>query len=343
MSEETRRRLRIVWRVVAVAMIGGALYGLGTSGWRPIEALRGAVTGLAIAAPLTLFEGFVARTPRGAVFRRLSFAMLLTVKSAIHLAWIMAGLEIGALVVPIDGRIGLAFNVDLLHALLFSAAFSIALNFIVQIDAMLGQGELGRFVLGRYHRPREEERIFLFLDLVGSTALAERIGGVRFLELLNQVYGDIAEAITEHRGAIHKYVGDEVIVTWTPRAGLPQARCVACALAIEARLAARAAFYRERFGVAPSFRCGLHLGPVVSGELGTVKREIAYLGDTVNTAARLVDACRTHDRRCIVSAALLGRVILPPAIAAEPLGPVELRGKEAPLELFALHATAVAR
>jgi adenylate cyclase len=52
----------------------------------------------------------------------------------------------------------------------------------------------------------------------------------------------------------------------------------------------------SRFGskvcIAPQVRASLHCGPVVVGEMGSVKKEIALLGDTLNTAARLVDACR---------------------------------------------------
>jgi adenylate cyclase len=89
-----------------------------------------------------------------------------------------------------------------------------------------------------------------------------------------------------------------------------------------------------------SFRAGLHCGPVVIGEMGTIKREIALIGDAMNTAARIVDSCRDNGEAVIVSAALLQQLTIPPGIAARALGPIQLRGKKSPIELFALEAAA---
>jgi adenylate cyclase len=218
----------------------------------------------------------------------------------------------------------------------FSAGLALVINFVLQIDSLLGRGVLAAFVVGRYHRPREEERVFLFLDIVGSTALAERLGGPRFLALLDRIYHDIAEPIMAHRGDIHKYVGDEAIVTWRPKDAFPRANCVRCIFAIRARLAERAADYGATFGAQPRFRFGLHGGTVVSGELGDLKREIAFLGDAMNTTARLIDACREHGEDCIASGEVIRRLDLPPGVTARPLGAIALRGKAEPLPLFAL-------
>jgi adenylate cyclase len=312
MREATRRRLGLVYRITLVSMAWGALYGWLAAGERLSGSLYGLATGFIISAGLSSFEIFGMRSSFGLALRRRSFAEVLAAKTAIYLGVIALGQSIPPFV----------SGAALLYQTLVALVVSLAFNFVMQINTMLGQGELAKFLRGRYSRPHEEERIFLFLDLVGSTALAETIGGVRFLEFLNQVYDDIADPILEHRGEIHKYVGDEVIVTWTPAAGLPGAACIACALAIESRLAELAARYRERFGVVPRLRSGLHLGLVVSGELGSVKREIAYLGDAMNTTARLIDACRAERRSTIASDALMRRVELPPTIAADSLGPL---------------------
>ena len=62
--------------------------------------------------------------------------------------------------------------------------------------------------------------------------------------------------------------------------------------------------------------------------MGSVKKEIALSGDTLNTAARLVDVCRDSDESIIASADLLDRLLLPPHVAARSLGLIRLRGKE---------------
>jgi adenylate cyclase len=316
------------------------VYGLATSGGTPGGAARGAAIGTGIALLLVAFEMFYVRTPWGRWLLRLSFARLFAAKSAIYFA-VFTVVLVGSDLTLSGGPDGTpAFDREFATSLAFSAAFAIFITIVMQLDRLLGRGVLANFVFGRYHRPREEERVFLFLDLVGSTALAERLGGPRFMELLNRLYHDITDPIVECRGDIHKYVGDEVIVTWTRDRGLADANCVRCAFAIMGRIASLAEEYRRAFGVVPRFRIGLHVGTVVSGELGDLKQEIAFLGDTMNTTARLIDACREQDRDCIASADLVARLSLPSAIRAEPLGAIRLRGRQAPLDLVALSAAA---
>ena len=334
MQAGLKRRLFLVARIAAISMLVGAVYG-SVAG----SALRGALTGFLIGSSLSAFEIFVVARPIGAGLRRLGFVPLLVAKTLIYLGLIMAAQVAAALVVPI-GVARVSLDADLVAATLFSLAIAAAMTFVLQIDRMLGQGELARFVRGRYHRPRLEERIFLLLDLVGSTGIAERLGGERFLALLNDAYYDAGGAILEQRGEIHKYVGDEMIVTWIPSRGLADARCIHCLFAIEDALARRSAYYRERYGTMPSFRCALHLGSVVSGELGSLKQEIAYIGDGINVAARLVDASRSLDRPRLASQALLDRLALPAAFRATPLEPLTLRGRQAPLAVAALDRVA---
>src|SRR5205814_6636804 len=100
--------------------------------------------------------------------------------------------------------------------------------------------------------------------------------------------------------------------------------------------------YRRRFGVVPEFRAALHCGEIVAGEIGDVRREIAYVGDTLNVAARLLDAAKTLGRDVLVSADLLERATLPSGLTAEPLPMLTVRGRAAPLAISALRRSAAA-
>ena len=101
-------------------------------------------------------------------------------------------------------------NVDVL----FSLAISFVFVFMLDVNSLLGQNVLINFVTGRYYRPRLEERVFLFLDMEGSTGAAERLGPLAFHRLLNRFVLDLTEPIVAAHGEIHSYVGDEVIATW---------------------------------------------------------------------------------------------------------------------------------
>ena len=177
-----------------------------------------------------------------------------------------------------------------------------------------------------------------------STAIAERVGELRILDLLNRFIVDVSPAVAEAGGEIHKYVGDEVIATWRLAPGANQVDCVrACFGAFDQIDAQRSAYERD-FGLVPDFRAGLHCGPVAVGELGYLKKEIALIGDTINAAARIVEACRETENRVLASAALLDRLAaLPPGVTRRRLGEIALRGKERPLELCALEADGIGR
>jgi adenylate cyclase len=204
-----------------------------------------------------------------------------------------------------------------------------------EIGALVGRRNLRNIVLGRYHRPRSEERFFLFVDIVGSTPLAERIGPAAVHRFLNRVFRLASDPIDEHRGEIYQYVGDEMVVTWTATEGRAGARPIACFFAIRAALDEAGPQFEREFGVAPGLRAALHAGPVISGEIGGSKRDIVYHGDVMNTAARLEQATRDLGRRFIVSADAISRLAGTERYMLEPLGLQVLRGRAAPIEVYA--------
>ncbi len=160
---------------------------------------------------------------------------------------------------------------------------------------------------------------------------------MRVLDLLNRFVLDVSLGVAEAGGEIHKYVGDEVIATWRLAPGANEAGCVRACFGAFDRIAAERSAYERGFGLVPDFRAGLHCGPVAVGELGYLKKEIALIGDTMNAAARIVEACRETDNRVLASAALIDRLAaLPPGVMRLRLGELPMRGKERPLELYVL-------
>jgi adenylate cyclase len=208
--------------------------------------------------------------------------------------------------------------------------------FIVDVNSLLGQNVLLNFINGRYYAPRVESRVFLLIDMVGSTGLAERLGPLAFHRLVKRFVDDLTHPIVAAQGEIHRYIGDELIATWKLEEGIANGRCVAACFAAIDQLARRAPDYQREFGSAVMVRAGLHCGPVVTGEMGSVKREIVFLGDTVNTAARIQELCRETGDRVLASADLIDRLELPRGIAKRSLGDLRLRGKGADLALYAL-------
>jgi adenylate cyclase len=290
-----------------------------------VGALVGAVVAMAEMAERS--SAFLAR------LRALPFAAFLAAKAALQLVVIVAAMAVARWLVPVDlVPLGEALAGGLPVALL--AALAIA--FCFEVDRLLGPGTLWRLAIGRYHAPRIEERAFLMLDLAGSTAIARQIGPERFLALLDHLLAAMSPAFLAHRAEVYRYVGDGIIVSWPLAEAVEDARILRCLEDAVRRMVAERPRVAARFGVAPAGRAALHCGPVAVGAVGDAKREIAFLGDTLNTAAKMEKAAGERGLSSVASRDLLDRLRLPPGFVARPLGPVELGGGGRPVELLEL-------
>ncbi len=93
-------------------------------------------------------------------------------------------------------------------------------------------------------------------------------------------------------------------------------------------------YYEQEYGVQPIFKAGLHLGPVTVVEVGNLKREIAYHGDTINVAARIQEQCKTFDRTLLISDDAHKRINDMPNYSFENVGEFLLRGRKKSIQLF---------
>src|SRR5205085_10996925 len=100
-------------------------------------------------------------------------------------------------------------------------------------------------------------------------------------------FSDINAVVYPFRAQVYQYVGDEIVVTWPEQEGLKQHACIRFYFACQNQFITRAEYYRTTYDLLPDFKASLHTGPVTAVEIGEVKRDIAYHGDTVNTAARI--------------------------------------------------------
>lgn len=207
---------------------------------------------------------------------------------------------------------------------------------VLQINSKFGQGALGNIIRGKYNTPKEEKRIFMFLDLNSSTTLAERLGDEKYHELLKDFFSDITNPILDNNGEIYQYVGDEVIVAWKHEDGIKNSQCVKCFFDIKIMIEKMKDKYLKRYGVVPSFKAGIHCGKVVAGEVGIIKRDITYSGDVLNTTSRILTMCKEFNAEILSSAELIAELRLSKNYAARPLGSIKLRGKEKEVVLSSL-------
>lgn len=202
----------------------------------------------------------------------------------------------------------------------------------MQVNEKYGQGVFKNMLLGKYHQPR----IFMFLDLKGSTTIAEKIGNISYFKLLSKFFEDISSPIIESYGEIYQYVGDEVVVSWSLKKGIEDAHCLRVFFEIINTIDQKSHEYQARFGLVPAFKAGIHVGEITVGEVGTIKKDIIFSGDVLNTTARIQEQCNILKQPLLVSKQLLSLLPIKDYFSIEPLGQIELRGKMQPVTLCAV-------
>ncbi len=205
----------------------------------------------------------------------------------------------------IEGRLRSFFSGEFLVLLFYLPFVNLVINYVGLVVQRIGEKNFWNAVKGTYQTPHEEERVFMFLDLYASTALAERIGHRQYHDLLYEVFNDIAEPVAVFGGEVYQYVGDSVVITWSIQKGIGQMNCIRCYFEIGERLRRAGARYQKQYGHIPEFKAGLHAGKVIAGEVGGEMREIVFHGDTVNTAARIQDECVELHEKILLSEELL--------------------------------------
>ena len=275
-------------------------------------------------------------------FRQWSFTKLLIIKTLVYTAIIFV-VTVG--LSAIDGMVqgqsmselwALLVSPDEWILIFYTLVVYSLLNFFIQVNRLLGEGILWKFITGKYHKPREEERIFMFLDMKSSTTIAEQLGHVRFYSLLDEVFHEISQPVLETKAEIYQYVGDEVVLTWPMEHGLKNSNCLKTFFMFQDNLERNKENYLVQYGIQPEFKAGLHFGKVVSAQIGDLKREIVYNGDVVNTTSRIQNECKTYQRNCLVSGVLKNRLHHENGYQWERIESVALRGKETEVELFSV-------
>ena len=202
-----------------------------------------------------------------------------------------------------------------------------------------GPGIFMSFILGKYFHPKREERIFMFLDLRGSTSIAEQLGERQYFNFIKDVFKDATPGILNSKGEIYQYVGDEIVISWKKDSGTQNANCLRSFFDIQQRLMEKASYYRKTYdGIVPEFKAGLHYGFVMVGEIGIVKRDIAYSGDVLNTTARIQSKCNELGVNILVSKYLMDKLeSLPAPFEPKEIREIMLRGKKEDVMLYTIH------
>lgn len=310
----------------------------------PVLALIGLLSGFIVSSGISTSEGFLMPALRdrpiilSVLLRPLIYFVSLGTGIATSI-WLFIALQEGAspFSQPILSFTALALGSSSVRiTVAIAIMLALVASFLISVSRKLGPGEMRNWMLGRYHQPREEERIFMFLDMKDSTALAEQLGNLKFSALVRDFFVDLTPALLESHGAVSHYIGDEAVISWPLQKGLKNSTCMKCFARFAKEIESRAEKYRSKYGVVPGFKAGMHCGMVIATEVGTLKSEIVFHGDVLNTTARITSLCSELEHDFLISGDLAASVEPPINKVFKSLGSVALKGKSEEVELFAV-------
>ena len=344
MNNLVKKRLR----TVAVFTLWGAVIGgvlgpiIGQFDERQLlfSALRGFTVGVLIGAGVGVGEELIfPRWSRTMAFARLSVVriggyslLMITALTAVNAVDRSVVLGLG----PFDSVANYAIEGGLWRDLIFAFIAAAITTSFLQVRKLHNPGEIRRLLTGRYHYPVEETRIFLFADVVGSTGIAERLGHMAYSSFLRDCFSDISEAILAWKGEVYQHAGDSVLVTWRMHKGTRAAACLQCFFDMIQLLERREDDYRRKYDTIPRLRAGIHGGDVVTTWVGEARKDLAFHGDTMNTAARVEGLCKELGAQCLVTELVYKAIELPPHLEAQSVGEVKIRGRMAALRVYSV-------
>lgn len=216
-----------------------------------------------------------------------SFTNYLTGRSTLSDAFVQASYFIGT---------------DLFFSLyVYLILLGITLNFFRELGNRFGHGIIFNYLSGKYREPVEENRIFMFLDLNKSTSIAEKLGHVKYSRFLNKCFGDLSELLPSFQGEIYQYVGDEAVITWNTDQLTNPLKPLLLYSAFETKLLKNQSDYLEKFGVIPSFKASVNCGKVSVTMVGGTRKEMAFHGDVLNTASRVLELCSKLRKKMLIT------------------------------------------
>lgn len=281
------------------------------------------------------------------LLRRKPFGITLSIKTAIYLMFMLFFISMCILHIfsseinkpLLSGDVfklyvDFLFSAKVVMKVIYWSLACMSALFILQVNDKFGQGILISFLLGKYHQPKEENRIFMFMDLKSSTTYAENLGHIKYSQFIQDCFFDITDVVTQYDAKIYKYVGDEVILSWNIKQGIENGNCIKTFFAYDALIKSKKNYYQNKYGIIPEFKAGLHLGNATIAEVGIIKKELEYHGDVLNTAARIQAKCNEFKKRILISESMKTRLENQHLFDLLRIGDVSLKGKAKSLNLY---------
>lgn len=235
----------------------------------------------------------------------------------------------------LNGAFGFIYSDLFLSIYIFLIILSISLNFLTQIGRWLGYSVIFDYLTGKFREPREEERVFMFLDLNDSTAIAESLGHLEYSRLLMSCFRFLQPLIAKYQAEVYQYVGDEVILTWSVSKLKRKSNFLYLFFEFNAIL--QGEFGQGSASHGPiAFKASVHGGKVALSTIRGDRIDLVYHGDVLNTTARMLERCKNVNRNILVSSFVAQIPAVQGVFSFFWIEDLRLRGKSEPSAIFSV-------
>jgi adenylate cyclase len=280
LSTSSRRKLTSILLAVAIfvslAMLTASVLG------RPV--INGLLNALIVGTGVGFFEEFYVQSRRGRWLRSMHPLKSILIYALVVVALFLLSILLMRLILWDWNSLPWIYR-HFLIVLPIVFANSVIGIVVMRIAHFIGIKTLFHLTIGTYHRPVVENKVLMFLDINGSTALAVRLGAVEMKSLVGKFLFDISAPITNNGGDIYLYKGDGLIALWPWQEGVSHGKILHAIDAVFAAVQQERDEYLKQFGVVPTFRIGVHGGEIVVSEQATPSGPSASTG-TRSTSPR---------------------------------------------------------
>lgn len=228
---------------------------------------------------------------RSAVFLILSIAILFTIT---YLDRLHYGINT-------DNSTGILTRSALLSIFIYMLVTESLISIFITLRRDLGGSYFRNIMVNTYRNPKEEIRVFMFLDMENSTPAVYELGDLSFSRYIQDCFYDLSDIVLEHKGDIYQFVGDEAVITWKVAGKFNYGKCLDLYFSFIDLLESRRGYYQDKYERMPTFRCAIHTGKVSTALVGDYSREIAFHGNVLNLCARLQAVCKENNASVLVS------------------------------------------
>jgi len=224
-------------------------------------------------------------------------------------------------------------NIYLIRFLAFFYLACFFNNFMQRMIKSFGKANFGTWFFGMMNKPREDERIFMFIDMKSSTSIAEKLSHEKFSHLVQDIFNDLA-IVDNYMGEIYQYMGDGAIISWPLNRGLKNNNFLNAFYGFTNLIKKRENYYYRQYDLLPKFKAGVHVGKVMVLQVGRIRKDISYNGDTINTAARIESMCNDLNKSLIISGDLFNMLQETDSFIIKEIGNLRLKGKRRKVDIY---------